>query len=370
MGDWGVSSLDFSFHGTAWDLCMVRFDEALAAALEGAGHRRVLLSHKGAHLVLAHIDPLDPKLYLRPDTGVFVVALLRQPRPPENIEAFALEWIVRSLAHLVIVVAGPEASPETYVRTLDRSLEHISAPAWSPRLFAQLLDRMRLLDVHLVLDNIFDRDLEAELREGGAALPAMRRAALRLAEVGGLSAGPSVAEMLSHQEQRHLERLFQGSRFSYGNLSLRQDEQRFWMSTSGVDWQHVEMVGRDVQLVKGYDAPSRALLVSVPTGVRPRRVSADALTHHLIYRGNPAIGAIVHLHAWLEDLQAVAPDYARGSLERAQSIATLVEASPDPLHAAIGIERHGVIMTGEDLDEILARVDRSVLLPVSEGRAR
>ncbi len=362
--------MDFGFHGIAWDLCMVRFDEGLAAALEGAGHRRVMLSGKGAHLVLAHVDPLDAKPYLRPDAGVFVVALMRQPRPPANMEAFALEWIVRSLAHLVILVVGPEAAPETYVRTLDRSLERIQAPAFSPRLFAQLLDRMRLLDVHLVMDNIFDRDLEPELLDGGTALPAMRRAASRFAEAGALRAGPSISDILSHQEQRHLERLFQGSRVSYGNLSLRQDAQRFWMSTSGVDWHHVEMVGRDVQLVKGYDAASKAVLVSVPSGVRPRRVSLDALTHLLIYRANPAIGAIVHLHAWLEGLGTVAPDYARGSIERAQSIASLVGASPDPLHAVVGIERHGIVMAGEDLDEILRRVEASVLLPVPEGTSR
>ncbi len=349
---------------------MVRFDEALATALEAAGHRRVQISERGARVVLVHVDPLAPKTYHRPDSAVSVVALLRQARPPEHLDDFAHQWLLRSLASLVIVVAGAEEAPDIYVRSTDRTLERIAAPAWSPRLFHQVVDRVRLVDVRLVLDNIFDRDLEAELRDGGSALPPMRRAAHALARAGGLASGPPPGDYLSHQDRRHLERVFQGSRRSYGNLSVRQDERRFWMSTSGVDWLHLEVVGRDIELVKGYDATSRALLVSIPPGVRPHRVSADALTHHLIYGAHPEVGAIVHLHLWIDGIQALAPDYARGSLERAQSVAALVRASEDPVHAVIGIERHGLIVTGEDLDEILARLARGSVVPVPAAGPR
>ncbi len=347
---------------------MVHFDDALAAALEAAGHRRVLLSSHGARLVLAHVDPVDPRPYHRPDGSVVVVALLREPRVPEDPDAFARGWLMRSLANLAMVVSGPEDAPEICLRSPDRPVEHLSAPAWSPRLFAQIVDRLRLLDVHLVLDNIFDRDLEPELLQGGEALPAMRRVARALAASGALSLGPPAGEFLSHQDRRHVERLYQGSRMSFGNLSLRHDLHRFWMSTSGVDWEHMEVVGRDVQLVKGYDAPSRALLVSVPPGVRPHRVSADALTHHLVYRAHPGIGAVVHLHAWLEGVQALVPDYARGSLERAQAVAQFVAAAEDPVHAVVGIDRHGLIATGENLDEIVERLSAAGIVPVpAEG---
>ncbi len=362
--------MDFAFHGTAWDLCMVRFDDALAAALEGAGNRRVQLSNRGARLVLAHVDPLEPKAYHRHDGSVVVVALLRQPRLPQDPEDFSRTWLLRSLANLAIVVTGPEDAPEIYVRSPDRFVERIAAPAWSPRLFGQIVERLRLLDVHLVIDNIFDRDLDPELAQGGEALPAMRRAARRLAETGALASGPPAGDFLSHQDRRHLERLYQGSRMSYGNLSVREDQQRFWMSTSGVDWMRMEVVGRDVELVKGYDAQNRALLVSVPPGVRPHRVSADALTHHLIYRTHPGIGAIVHLHAWLEGVRPLVPDYARGSLERAQAVARLVQVSEDPVHAVVGIDRHGLIVAGEDLEEILTRLAGAHVVPVPAGGAR
>ncbi len=347
---------------------MVRFDETLAAALEAAGHKRVLLSSHGARLVLAHVDPVDPRPYHRPDGSVVVVALLRQPRVPEDPDGFAQGWLMRSLANLAVVVSGPEEAPEICLRSPDRAVEHLSAPAWSPRLFAQIVDRLRLLDVHLVLDNIFDRDLEPELVQGGEALPAMREAARTLAASGALSLGPPARDFLSHQDRRHVERLYQGSRMSYGNLSLRHDAQRFWMSTSGVDWEHLEVVGRDVQLVKGYDAPSRALLVSVPPGVRPHRVSADALTHHLIYRVSPKIGAIVHVHAWLDGVQALVPDYARGSLERAQAVAHFIAAAENPARAVVGIDRHGLIVTGERLAGIVERLSAAGIVPVpAEG---
>ena len=142
------------------------------------------------------------------------------------------------------------------------------------------------------------------------------------------------------------------------------------MSTNGVDWSHLETVGRDVELVKGYDPGSRALLVSVPPGVRPRRVSTDALTHHLVYRSQPGVGAIAHLHAWFDDVRAVGPDYARGSLERAHVVAALVHAAADPFHAIVGIERHGVIVTGDSLDEIVERVSDRTLLPVPSDSDR
>ncbi len=363
-GGWERSRMDFAFHGSAWDLCMVRFDDGLARALEAAGHRRVLMQGRGPHLVLAHIDPQDPKVYRRPDSGVFVVSLLRLPRPPDNLDGHAHAWIVRTLANLMIVVAGPDDQPAIYVRTPDRTLESIGAPAWSPALYAQLMQHLSMLDVHLVVDNIFDRDLEPELRQGGDALPAMRRAAARLAELGALTSGPPVGDMLAPQELRHLQRLYQGSRMSSGNLSQRHDARRFWMSTSGVDWAQLGTVGRDVELVKGYDPGSRALLISVPPGVRPRRVSSDALTHHLVYRSQPGVGAIAHLHAWFDDVQAVGPDYARGSLERAHVVASLVQEAADPFHAIVGIERHGVIVTGETLDEIVQRVSDRGVLPV------
>jgi ribulose-5-phosphate 4-epimerase/fuculose-1-phosphate aldolase len=326
----------------------------------------VALPSGGARLVFAHVDLQDPRPFHRAHGGVFVVSLLRLTHPPEHLDAHAQAWLVRTLGNLMIIVAGPEESPQTYLRTLDRGLERITAPAWSRGLYAALLERIALFDVHLVMDNIFDRDLEPELHDGGRALPALRDAARRLYEAGALASGLQMGEELSHQEQRHLERLFQGSRISFGNLSLRQDAQRFWMSASGVDWAGLEAVGKDVQLVKGYDAASRALLVSVPPGVRPRRVSPDALTHPLIYRAHRAVGAIAHVHAWLQGVTALAPDYARGSLERAQAVAALVRQAEDPVHAVVGIERHGLILTGEDLDDILRRVAGRDLLPVPE----
>ncbi len=72
-------------------------------------------------------------------------------------------------------------------------------------------------------------------------------------------------------------------RLSYGNLSQRRDERRFWMSGSGVNKARLEEVGRDVLLVKDYDARREAMRLSVPPGIRPQRVSVDAIEHHLTF---------------------------------------------------------------------------------------
>ena len=70
-------------------------------------------------------------------------------------------------------------------------------------------------------------------------------------------------------------RLYQVGGLSYGNLSARKDATRFWMSASGVDKSQLETVGRDYLLVTGYDEPNARIVLSVPPGIKPRRVSVD-----------------------------------------------------------------------------------------------
>ena len=50
-----------------------------------------------------------------------------------------------------------------------------------------------------------------------------------------------------------MKRLYGIGGLSYGNLSARKDESRFWMSASGVDKTRLETIGRDILLVSDYD---------------------------------------------------------------------------------------------------------------------
>ena len=231
--------MDFAFHGSARDLAMVRFDDRLAEALEAAGHTRVRLTPRGggADVVFAHIGPECGPPYQRPDPTVLVVGLLRVPRPVEDLGEFAYGCLVRSVSDLLITVTGPEDTPETWVAGLDRPLERIAAQAWSRRHFALLLERLQpLLGAHLAMDNIFDHDLDEGLLDGGSAVEELRRAAAALADQGALPEGYPVRDVVGSKDASQLERLARARSISYGDLSARQDELRFWMTTSGVDW--------------------------------------------------------------------------------------------------------------------------------------
>jgi ribulose-5-phosphate 4-epimerase/fuculose-1-phosphate aldolase len=129
------------------------------------------------------------------------------------------------------------------------------------------------------------------------------------------------------------------------------------MSASGVDKERLHDVGRDVLLVRGYDPELDAMVLSVPAHVTPRRVSVDAIEHWMIYREHPEVGAILHVHAWIDGIDATHINYPCGTLELAESVAELVRRAPDPSRAVVGQRNHGLTITGHSLDEIFERID-------------
>ena len=137
-------------------------------------------------------------------------------------------------------------------------------------------------------------------------------------------------EFLDERDLRHVMRLYQVGGLSYGNLSARKDATRFWMSASGVDKSQLEVAGRDILLVTGYDEPNAKMVISVPPGIEPRRVSVDAIEHWMIYQAHPDVGAILHVHAWMEGIAATDINYPCGTQELAESVAELIDREPDP----------------------------------------
>jgi ribulose-5-phosphate 4-epimerase/fuculose-1-phosphate aldolase len=106
------------------------------------------------------------------------------------------------------------------------------------------------------------------------------------------------------------------------------------------------------------------MILSVPPGVEPRRVSVDAIEHWMIYQQNPDVGAILHVHAWMDGIPATDINFPCGTAELATSVAQLVAASPDPTHAVVGLRNHGITAAGESLSEILDRIEPRLLSQV------
>ena len=123
-------------------------------------------------------------------------------------------------------------------------------------------------------------------------------------------------------------RLYSVGGLSYGNLSARKDETRFWMSASGVDKSQLESVGRDILMVKDFDDERGVIVLSVPPGIEPRRVSVDAIEHWMIYQAHPDVGAILHVHAWMEGIAATDVNYPAGRRSWRSRLQTWSHSSP------------------------------------------
>ena len=81
----------------------------------------------------------------------------------------------------------------------------------------------------------------------------------------------------------------------------------------------------------------------------------------MIYREHPGVGAILHVHAWMDGIDATHINYPCGTLELAESVAELVRQAPLPSRAVVGQRNHGLTITGHSLDEIFERVDGRLL---------
>jgi ribulose-5-phosphate 4-epimerase/fuculose-1-phosphate aldolase len=129
------------------------------------------------------------------------------------------------------------------------------------------------------------------------------------------------------------------------------------MTARGVDKSNLKGIGKDMLLVKGFDKESGEMLVSVPPGYDPRiRVSVDAIEHYLIYREFPETGAIVHVHAWIDDVLCTTQSYPCGTWELAENVVKLLKKTSSPERTEVGLKNHGLTITGPDIKDIFRRI--------------
>ena len=332
-----------------------RFAEEMGAALERDGWER---RHDvaDADLVLNLVDPAAPKAFRRRSKGTYSATLYELPEAPDEVLKASYPLLVRSLANIVLLRVEGEG---VWFTTMERGHYGIADDP------IETVDRLvPLARSKLVIDNEFRTDLEPDLWDGDEVTEDIKAAGARMGDLDLLPAPFPIEELLDERDLRHVMRLYGVGGLSYGNLSARLDETRFWMSASGVDKSKLETPGRDILLVTGYDPDEAKMILSVPPGIEPRRVSVDAIEHWIIYREHPEVGAILHVHAWMEGIAATEINYPCGTQELAESVAELIAQEPDPAHAVIGLRNHGITATGESLAEILDRIEPRVLRQV------
>lgn len=359
--------MKFAFHGTPYTEVM----EWLASGLRDTMERHDFAfipngSDEVPRVVFNLLNPENPRPYRRKAQATFVVGVAQGNEVPENVLGTAYPLLVRGLCNLLIYVVPTDEGLKTYFVTLEQGYYPIPHDANDDQAyFERLFKRLEPLATScLVINNIFDTDLEPELWEGNETTRQIYEAGKRLDAMDLLPAPFPIRDFLSDADYRHLQRLYSFGGLSYGNLSARHDERRFWMSASGVNKADLRVVGEHILMVKGYDPERNAMLLSVPPHVQPRRVSVDAIEHWLIYTEHPKVGAIVHIHAWMDGIPSTEVNYPCGTYELGKAVADLVRQSPEPERAVIGLKNHGLTITGTSLEDIFERIEGRILRQV------
>ncbi len=351
------------------------FAAGLQRQLQAHGHRLYLLPNHDdqqplatpapqtdqVRLVLNLADLAAPRPFHRRGQGTFVVTLLAATNDQAPVMHSAYPALVRSLSNMVIYLRQIDGRIESHFITIEQGHYTVMHNGDEEAFFVAVYQRVTPLACsRLVINNEFIPDLPPELAQGDAVTTRLAQAGRQLDALGLLPAAFPIHEYLNERELRHVRRLYGIGGLSYGNLSARapHNPDYFWMSASGVNKGNLQVIGRDMLLVTGFDADKQCMCLSVPPNIEPRRVSVDAIEHFMIYREHPAVGAIVHMHAWWRDpILSTQVNYPCGTIELAREVAQLVREAPDPSRAVIGLKNHGLTITGHSLDEIFERID-------------
>ncbi|MCS7058021.1 MAG: class II aldolase/adducin family protein [Meiothermus sp.] len=335
-----------------------RVAQELPQALQAKGYRPAP-AEETPRAVLNFIRADKPTPYRRRAQGTMVVSFLELPEVPQDPIAALYSYLVRALSNMLVVYVPGRGA---YFLTLELGQYHEPE---GPGFIERLAERIHpVASSVLVVHNRFEPDLEPELWQGDELTESLSAAGRRLAEWDLLPAAFPIEEILPPEDLRHVKRLYGIGGLSYGNLSVRKDERRFWMSASGVDKANLREIGRDILLVTDYDPLENAMRLSVPPHVEPRRVSVDAIEHWMIYREHPQVGAIIHVHAWMENVPSTQFNYPCGTYELASAVAEKVREAPDPSRAVVGLKNHGLTITGRSLEDILERIQGRLLRQV------
>jgi ribulose-5-phosphate 4-epimerase/fuculose-1-phosphate aldolase len=339
------------------------FASGLKQRLIATGH--VFSEHPvpDIRLVLNMVDRDNPQPYRRKAQATFATAIVELDQEPDNYLRTGYPYLVRALANLVILLVHGEAGLEAHFMTLEQGHYVVRyRDGEDDDFFSQIYGRIEpLAKSQLVINNVYNTDLERELWEGDGITEQIKRAGRKLDAMHLLPAPFPIHEILAPRELRHVKRLYGIGGLSYGNLSARKDDQRFWMSASGVNKGKLDVIGQDILMVSGFDPDEPAILLSVPEDVQPRRVSVDAIEHWMIYHEHPGVGAILHVHAWMDGISSTEINYPCGTIELARAVAELVRQQPNPNQTVIGLKNHGVTITGSSMDEIFERIDGKII---------
>lgn len=305
------------------------------------------------------IDINNPRAYRRKEQEEKVISLSLLDENVSDIKSLCYVTLVRSLSNMLFAITrGKEADKQTGY-SITPEVGFVRFPFSPAKMYYYFLP---VVTSHFVLRNriYVEPGLASAIRY--PETDDLIKYAKELQTYGVLPAPFPLTQYLDQDLTDHLFRLYQIKGLSYGNLSIRNrsvptEGTSYWMTARGVDKSNLQGPGHDILLVTGYDKTTGEMLVSVPpvydTG---KRVSVDAIEHYLIYNEFPDIGAVVHVHAWIENVMCTTQTCPCGTKELAENVVEMLRLTPDPGRAEVGLKNHGITVTGPDIGDIFSRL--------------
>ncbi|PLR95285.1 class II aldolase/adducin family protein [Bacillus sp. T33-2] len=342
------------------------FTEGIKEKFSSNGYQYCKEPLEDIRIVFNVIDKDKPRPFRRKAQATFVVSILEEHRESEHTFKTAYPYLIRSISnHLIYIIHTKEQTEVSFI-TPEQGFYKITYQNESEEdFFQKIFERLEpVASSELVIDNEFIQDLDEELWSGNETTRKMYQSGKKLDQMNLLPAPFPLEKYLDERDMRHLKKLYSIGGLSYGNLSSRHSENNFWMSASGVNKADMRVIGQDILYIKGFNVEKKAMEISVPPNISPKRASVDAIEHWMIYKEHPEVGAIVHIHAWMDGIKETVINFPCGTIQLAEAVADLVRKAENPSRTIIGLKNHGLTITGHDLEDIFSRIDGKVIAQV------
>lgn len=344
------------------------FRDGLQHILSDKGYLFTEPTDQDLHLVLNFISTDKARPFRRQAKATFVISIMETfpTAIHENNRCILKEaypYLVRTLSNHLIYICHYNEQTDVHFITPEQGCYKITFhKGQEETFFADVFQRLEPLACsQLVIDNVFETDLAENLWQGDDTTRELSLSGKKLEKMNLLPAPFPINEYVSDRDMRHLKKLYGIGGLSYGNLSSRHSGHTFWMSASGVNKAELRHVGEDILLIKEFDQVNTAMKISVPPEVQPKRASVDAIEHWMIYTEHPEVGAIVHIHAWIDGVKETEINYPCGTIQLAETVAQLIREEADPAQSIIGLKNHGLTITGRNLQDIFERIEGKII---------
>ena len=307
----------------------------------------------------------NPKSVRRKSRSLFAITFIcgnEEYKDEDQIKVLSYNALIKSLSNLLIYIAP---NLETFFTTPEAGFYQIFFNA------DEIYQKIKpIISSNFATDNRFVQNLPERFWNGSEITRQIGNYGKVLDDLGVLPVPFPLKEFLTEAQLNHLYKIYGITGASYGNLSARErilelGQDTFWMTGRGVDKSNLNIIGKDILLVKDFDYENREAILSMPPNYNPKaRVSVDAVEHSMIYKAFPEIGAIIHVHAWINGVFCTRQNYPCGTLELAQEVLDLLKRSDNPLSTAVGLKNHGLTITGRNLKEIFEKFSHKLVREV------